>query len=238
MDLEKSLIIEELDRICASREFRSKPVMKKLLTYLVTEYIEGRSDQIKGYSVGVDVFKRGIDFDPDKNPIVRINAGRLRRLLRMYYLEEGKQDPIRIDIPRGKYVPIINRSTETGGAAPAATRDAQPPSVAVLPFRNLTGNNDLDYLAIGFSQELSDALTRFDDFRIIGMSKRIDNDESAHPDVDPIRSRRIGYLIDGEIQASGKQVRVTFRLIDTSDQSTVWGDGFKFNIEEDDLFAL
>ena len=60
MDLEKdSFNLEELERVCASSEFANKPVMRKLLAYLVTEYVEGRSDRIKGATIAVDVFNRG-----------------------------------------------------------------------------------------------------------------------------------------------------------------------------------
>ena len=51
--------LEELERVCASSEFANKPVMAELLAYLVTEYVEGRSDRIKGASIAADVFNRG-----------------------------------------------------------------------------------------------------------------------------------------------------------------------------------
>ena len=54
-----------------------------------------------GYTLGIDVFDRDVDFDPQVDPIVRIEAGRLRRALERYYLTEGKNDPIVIRIPKG-----------------------------------------------------------------------------------------------------------------------------------------
>ena len=55
MALQKHAVMQELDRICGSQKFRNKPVMKRFLTYLVMKYVDGRSDEIKGYSIGVDV---------------------------------------------------------------------------------------------------------------------------------------------------------------------------------------
>ncbi|MGI9626545.1 MAG: hypothetical protein ACR2QM_06905, partial [Longimicrobiales bacterium] len=138
MDYEKSFVIEELNRICASSEFSSKPAMQKLLSYLVTEYVEGRSDQIKGYSIGIDVFAQEEAFDPDRSALVRNSALRLRRLLKTYYLEEGRRDPLRIEIPKGTYVPSLSRINGTGTSA-ATSGAARRPRVAVSPLRILRG---------------------------------------------------------------------------------------------------
>ncbi|MGI9247737.1 MAG: hypothetical protein ACR2QI_01905, partial [Woeseiaceae bacterium] len=196
MDVEKTSIIEELDRISASNEFHAKPVMKKLLTYLVTEYVEGRSDQIKGYSVGLDVFGQGNDFDPGRSALVRNNALRLRNLLTTYYLGEGKNDPLRIDIPKGKYVPHISRNDKYAVTATRPDIDKLPPAIAVLPFSNMTADPALEFLATGFSQELSDALTKFDDLRVIGFGWRVDSNASAARFADEIRNKGIGFLVD------------------------------------------
>lgn len=231
-------IQEQLERICASREFRNKSVMKRLLTYLVTEYAEGRADLIKAYSIAVNALNRSADFDPDRDALVRVNAGRLRTLLRTYYLDEGKQDPVHIDIPKGGYVPYIRRHDENGGPAPGTTSNARRPCVAVLPFRNLAGNEDLDYMAVGLAQELSDALTKFDDFRIIGMGKRLEDDDATLPDADSIGDKGIRFLLDGDVQASQGEARIGVRLIDTSDGSSLWGNRFQFSIEKDELFEI
>jgi adenylate cyclase len=74
------------------------------LKYVIDEVLEGRSNRIKPYSVAVEVFKRAEGFTQD-DPVVRIEAGRLRRSLERYYLVAGKHDPIRITIPKGGYVP-------------------------------------------------------------------------------------------------------------------------------------
>lgn len=229
--------MRQLERICASNEFLKKPVMKRFLTYLVTQYVEGRSDQIKAYSVGVDVFERGPNFDPVADPHVRISAGRLRRSLRAYYWDEGSGDPIRIEVPKGTYSPNISRNFDVK-AAPVTIADALPPAIAVLPFRDLTGRDDLNYLAIGFSQELSDALTKFDDFKVIGVSRRPDDDLSRSQAMDEIRSKGVGFLIDGDVKASGARIKVSFRLIDTSDDSQLWASSAKFDVESDELFEI
>ena len=68
-------------------------------------FLEGRAGEIKGYTVATDVFGRKTDFDPSTDPIVSVEARRLRRALEHYYLTSGRRDRVRITIPKGGYVP-------------------------------------------------------------------------------------------------------------------------------------
>lgn len=77
---------------------------RRFLAYIVEETLAGRGDRIKAYNVALTAFDRTDDFDPQTDPIVRIEASRLRRALEHYYLTAGKTDPLRIGIPKGSYV--------------------------------------------------------------------------------------------------------------------------------------
>ena len=236
MDLEKKQISEQLDRIILSEEFRGKPVMTRLLSYVVTECISGRADHLKGYSIGVDVFGRGAGFDPNRDAVVRNSAGRLRGLLKTYYLGEGGKDPVIIDIPKGRYVPRFTPNTIADNAARVRgpANDPGLASVGVLPFRNLSSDPDLEFLSIGFSQALSDALTKYDDLQVIGIGHRDDGEVSAGK----VLGRGVDFLILGDLQLGGAQVRISYRLVSASDRSHLWGDSFKFDVRQDDLFEL
>ncbi len=96
---------EELRKIVASAGFTATERTRKLLEFLVAEALAGRGSRIKAYCIGTGVFGRPESFDPQKDPIVRIEAARLRRELEHYYLTDGIDDPIVIDIPKGGYVP-------------------------------------------------------------------------------------------------------------------------------------
>lgn len=100
---ERSDIERQLEAIFASEEFASAPKMRALLGYLVEATLDGDAERLKGYAIGVDVFERGADFDPAADPIVRVQAGRLRKLLDSYYRTAGADDTIRFDIPKGGY---------------------------------------------------------------------------------------------------------------------------------------
>jgi hypothetical protein len=92
---------------------------RRFLTFVVTETLAGRARRIKAYTIGVDVFGRGEDFDPDNDPIVRIEATRIRSALSGYYEKFGGREPIRIVIPPGSYVPVF--VPDAGPASEGAT---------------------------------------------------------------------------------------------------------------------
>lgn len=118
-------ICAELERVLASDIFRSAPQLTAFLSYVVQESLAGRASELKGYTIAVEAFGRPVDFDPQSDPIVRVEAGRLRKALNLYFAAEGINDPVRITIPVGAYVPIFTR---IDGASPAAEPDAGAPS--------------------------------------------------------------------------------------------------------------
>jgi TolB-like protein len=93
----------ELDRILASKGFATAGRLSKLLRYVVDKTLAGQTDQLKEYSVGIEVFERDEKYDPRLDSIVRVEAGRLRTKLDEYYNGEGAASPIRIGLPKGGY---------------------------------------------------------------------------------------------------------------------------------------
>lgn len=100
---------ETLGRILASETFARSERARKLLAYLVEQEQAGQADRLKGFAIAVDVFGKAAEFDPSTDAVVRVQAGRLRELLSQYYAGEGATDPIRVNIPRGGYVPNYER---------------------------------------------------------------------------------------------------------------------------------
>jgi len=93
----------ELDRILASESFHGSPPLRRFLRYTVEHSLHGEADQLKEYRLGVEVFGRRPSYEPQRDPIVRLEARRLRAKLREYYEDEGRQDPVRISVPKGGY---------------------------------------------------------------------------------------------------------------------------------------
>jgi TolB-like protein len=98
----------QLARMLSQPDLNASARNRRFLTYVIEETLEGRGCRIKAYSVALGVFDRDQDFDPLIDPIVRIEASRLRRAMEHYYLTAGKDDAVRIDIPKGSYVPTFS----------------------------------------------------------------------------------------------------------------------------------
>ena len=99
----------ELQAVLRSHIFVRSPTLTHLLSYLCEKTFSGESDQIKEYSVGLDVFDRRDSFDQDTDSIVRVQANRLRKRLSEYYASEGAAHPVRITIPIGQYIPFFKK---------------------------------------------------------------------------------------------------------------------------------
>lgn len=99
-----------LQRVTSHEIMRKSPKLQAFLTYTVSETLAGRGERLKAYSVAVTALGKHSTFDPATDPIVRVEASRLRRSLDIYYAGEGKYDPIRITLPTGSYQPIFARA--------------------------------------------------------------------------------------------------------------------------------
>jgi Tol biopolymer transport system component len=111
----------ELERILASTRFSNNPSLSRFLRHTVEETLAGRRDTLKEYLIGLDVFHRGDAFDPRIDPIVRVQAGKLRTRLQEYYESEGAGSEISIELPKGAYVPSFRYRAE----APPVSNGAQ-----------------------------------------------------------------------------------------------------------------
>ncbi len=124
---------EQLARITNSPPLVSSPSLCRFLRYIVEETLAGRASGIKEQVLGLEVFDRGLGFNPRLDPIVRVQARNLRGRMAKYYEELGKTDPIRIELPKGTYVPVFRHvgSPDDAVFAEAAPLAGQAPVVGV-----------------------------------------------------------------------------------------------------------
>nr|WP_261331436.1 adenylate cyclase [Rhizobium leguminosarum] len=278
-------VLAQLQRIISCPEFRRVGRTGVFLTYLVEETLAGRGHRIKGYSIAIEVFKRPESFTQD-DPVVRIEAGTLRRELERYYLVAGRNDPVRIGIPKGAYVPTFawNYSAEPIIAEPLPRRipsdqmaapwwrmrwtipaalavvaglvgsaywiNLRPtvdsvkttgipdrPTLVVAPFANLGDGANAELYARGLAEELLTALPRFKEIKVFGR----ETSASLSPGVGVSQIRNeLGarYLLDGSVRTSGSRIRVTVRLLDTSDGAILWSEDYENDLQTRDLFAI
>jgi len=103
-----------LNRVTASPAFQKANQLASFLRYVVEEALAGRGERLKAYTIATSALGRDNTFDPQTDPIVRVEAGRLRRALDQYYGGDGCNDLIVIELPIGSYVPSFRCLTSHG----------------------------------------------------------------------------------------------------------------------------
>jgi adenylate cyclase len=239
-------IRQHLQKILNSPQFVNSPNLQDFLRFIVEKTLAGEAAEIKGYTVATQVLGRKPDFDPNLDPIVRILAGRLRRALEKYYQEQGENDPVIIDVPRGTYVPWFRPSSRLEGpddATPGIPPDpilALPsgPSVAVMPLLNLTGDPGEEYFIEGLAEELTSELARYQDLRVIAYQS------TRQWKGRKIDARAVGldlgvrFLVEGCIRKDAKTVKVDLHVVDTNNTIRVWGEQYCRELQPDSIIAL
>jgi adenylate cyclase len=130
-----------LERILASRCFEQAGRSSSFLRFVVEQTLAGQGERLKGYTVAVEVFGRPPDFDAQSDPLVRVEAGRLRRRLIEYYADEGRDDPVRIDLPRGSYSIVSAFSSARSQDAPVASESSAAPARSERPAASDAAEN-------------------------------------------------------------------------------------------------
>jgi adenylate cyclase len=230
-------IRQQLQRILDSPEFHATQRQREFLQFVVTETMAGRAEEVKGYTIATRVFGRKEDFDQAIDPIVSIQAGRLRRALERYYLVAGSRDPIRIDIPKGTYVPTFHEQTRVEldrtafeSKVPDVSFEGSWPSVLVRPFENLTGDREKNYLGTGLATELALEIGRFQEIRVLLY------DQWGHGEAQSDYGAR--FIIDGNIREDRTGIKLTVHLTDTKTKQQIWGESRRSGFEAAGLMSF
>lgn len=131
----------QLDRLLASETLGGSARLRRFLSFIVERALAGEGQQLKEYTVGIEVFDRGHDYDPRIDSIVRVEAGRLRSRLDEYYRGIGAGDAVVVRIPRGGYTPVFE------SRAAASTVASSSPALAGGP--SVSGRRGVWWLAVG-----------------------------------------------------------------------------------------
>ncbi len=232
----------ELERILDGPEFKTAKRPRQLLKYLVEEALSGRGDNLKAYTIALEVFGRNADFDPQTDPIVRVEGTRLRARLAAYY-QANPQNPVRIALPLGGYRPHFHYTPQ------AVPDTVQPfywqaagmhgkPTILILPFAAL-GEVDTasSHLAHGLTEEIAMGLSRFDDLTIINVPSGLDK-QYAEPAWDMADSLGARFILYGNIQIVGNSVRVRVALVDALSRSSLWAEKYDRTYSPGTLFSI
>jgi len=279
---DQKAIRKQMDRILNSGPFHQSHRRQRFLEYLVNETLAGRGERLKGYNIAVEIFGRPDTFDPTVDPLVRVEAARLREKLREYYGTDGQDDPIHIGLPKGTYTPHIefcqpatpgprpdrpNTTTPDRPLGPSQGPVAAQPrwrktplgflaasiaavllallagftawkwwtpsnslsekaSIAVLPFENIGNEAKWDRFADGITEDIVTDLSHSKDLFVVARnSTEVYRGKPA--DVRTVgRDLGVRYVLEGSIQPSGDQIRVTAQLVDTRTGGQVWSNSY------------
>jgi TolB-like protein len=214
----RALIERHLERLLASDAFDASERNRRFLRFIVEETINGRSDRLKGYTIALAVFDRDSEFDPQTDPVVRIEAGRLRRSLERYYLTEGARSEIRIMIPKGRYIPEFERLKPVFDLARRQGGEPDPVEmfarIRVFPIDTLSRSKEQEVVAAVLMDEIVVGLSKLFSVSIahdglLAMLQTHNNDVLGHRHTHDymLKSsvhfftdflRYVGYLIDRE----------------------------------------
>lgn len=282
----------QVEKILESEIFIGSTQLSKFLHFVVEEALAGRDASLKAYTIGVEVFGRGDDFDPQSDSIVRVEASRLRQKLREYYLTAGRSDHVFIDIPKGSYRPrfttnvsaqrqstkpngsshdikrgflqipvmlialivviagviclslLLNREQDHAGDMRLMTVDQQivslpsGPSIAVLPFINLSGDPSQDYFSDGISEEVISSLSRFRDLRVISGNASRPYQERGSDIAETVDRYGVRYILDGSVRRSQSRIRVTAKLISSETGAYLWAQEYDRELTVDNVIDL
>jgi TolB-like protein len=229
---DQKAIREQLVRIVNSGPFHQSQRRQRFLEYLVNETLAGRGERLKAYNVALEVFDRPESFDPVTDPLVRIEAARLREKLREYYGTDGQGDPIRIDLPKGTYTPQIEFRHEDAPqiarekGSPTHEVSSTVPSVAVFPFGDLSADQNLGYLGDGVAEDIITALSRFPDLVVVARSSSFTYKDKALDVRQVGKELGVGYVVEGSVRKDGDKLRIAAQLIDAKTGEHVWGERF------------
>jgi TolB-like protein len=233
-------IIPVVDKICSSSGFKRSERLQRFLRYITEQTLQDSAQPLKEYQIGVAVFDKGPSFDPQQDPIVRVEASRLRLRLTEYYMGPGHADPIIIEVPKGAYVPDF-RIRAAAVKSPIAVlvpraKNQQPAgdlhreheihSIAVLPFANASAEGEAEYLSEGITETLTNRLAQISKVRVAPRSRvRL----YRNPECDLMQTAReldVEFLLVGRVLLRGDRLRVQAELIDSARNAQVWGQSY------------
>jgi len=223
---------QQLDRILNSATFRDAGRLKRFIDFIVLEALGGHTDQLKEYAVGVEVFDKKSSFDPRTDPIVRVQARRLRVMLERYYRDEGHRDEIVIDLPKGGYAPVFAPRESVAPAAKGAVTVTlmQRNTVAVTAFADYSPGTDLDYFCKGLRQEVIGSLSKLRDIRLLAWVPSSATEQAR------AGGSIAATMVSGSVRKSGNELRVDVQLIDGATGCYLWSETIDGDLQ--DTFPL
>lgn len=254
----------EIAHLFADDRFASTDRRKSMLRFIVEEKLAGREASLKGVTIAQAVFGRGADFDQQNDSIVRIEARRLRQDLDLYYSGPGRDNPVRISIPKGRYVPVFAKQTEVADASVSirsfiASQLGSWRAAGVTAFLLVATT----FFAVAFAERDSDQLVRAPSITILPFESTTDSEAARHvangmtyeliADLAEFPSFRLytpssseaskdgivtDYVLSGATNMSTESVRLVASLTKGGSGEVVWGQTYNEELSTRSLMDI
>ncbi len=214
----------QIERILASRWFLRSERLCRFIRFSANHALGGGTERLKEYLVGVEVFDRGPAYDPRIDPIVRVEARRLRAKLKAYYASAGRDDQLRIEFPKGSYSPVFRlRPSRQMKLKPASDS-----AIAVSPFVNFTNSTSNESFCEGLTEELIHHLAQVPGLQVVV-------DHRGSPGVDYGKNLKLPrgvkkWNLRGSIRGAQGNLRIVVQLIETASGAYVWSETYEHAI--------
>ena len=234
-------IRKQLQNILSWEVIKNSQVISRFLEFVVEEKLSGRTDEIKEYTIGVKALGRPVDFNPQLDAIVRIHAGRLRRMLSDYYKEKGANDVVIIGIPKGTYIPVFEHRTagsqkeflvsvaEMTSPDVVTAVDDMPdrkPVLAVFPFHNLSSNQAMNYFVEGMGEQLSIDFARFQHISVLSYYSTWKYAEEIKDFSKLKQITGADYVLAGSVRFIDDYVRFNVELASVQSGLIIWAETY------------
>ena len=258
------LVLAHVERLLASAGFRRNERMSRFLRYIVDRQLAGSAGALKELVIGVEVFGRKPGYDPQRDPIVRTEAARLRTRLARYYEGEGKCDAIVIELPKGGYAPQF-RLIQEARTANADSRVVPrrrwllpafagvfivliavggwrwhltlvPIRIAVLPFVDLSQNPADGYLTDGITIEIIRNLSLLEGVAVRSETSSFAFKGKPRNIREAGRQLDVDYAVEGTLERAGSQLRINAQFVRVRDDFPLWSK--KYDQEAKDIFGI
>jgi len=242
--VDPDLVKKELMRILSSEKFRNAQVLSMFLQFVVEETLAGHNNEIKEYTIGIRALGKSPDFNPQIDAVVRIHAGRLRRMLSEYYEGEGSKDPVTIEIPRGSYVPVFKSNNYTEKVVPAAPPlivaevQHRKATLAVFPFHNRSSDDSKNYFVEGVGEQLCSDLARFQHLSVISYDST-HRFAAENKDITELHQAfHVDYILTGSIRFSGGVMQVNIQLMLAETDTLLWTQTYLRHFNTSNLYNV
>lgn len=222
-------ITDQVSKIVKSEQFRNSKILSNFLQYVVKETLDGNERSLKEYVIATEVLKKSADFDPQLDAVVRIHARRLRQELNKYYTGAGKEDPIKISIPKGRYIPVFEKNIVSKIPAPTGQNEKElqvetTPTVAVFPFDCMESNQRGNVICSVLARDITVGLSYFPEIEVISTHSAEFVKENMKGWKEMVSHLGTDYVITGSCLRDRGNLKVNALLHHCKNDQILWAE--------------